>query len=466
MEQTLSTPQKALRLNLDAQTYGTFAEIGAGQEVARWFFHVGRASGTVAKTISAYDMAISDDLYGPTDRYVSRARLEAMLTREFHQLLKRMPLKDEDGPKAFFVFADTVTTRSRTRGGGHGWMGVRFQNGPGGESSDVIIHFAMSDPETVRQQEAAGILGVNLIHAALYSHAEPRTVLNSLMDGLSRRRIEVDMIKFSGPAFQGVDNRLMSLHLVQHALTDAVLFTASGEVVQPSEVLYGKGVLIERGSFRPVTNVTIEMLSRAEWQQEQDHPESPDQPVVLMEMTLRNLMSNEMIDHKDFLDRADLLGSLGKTVMISNFERFDSVTQFLRRATQDSIAMVMGVPTLNQVLDEKYYADLPGGILEGFGGLFQGGVRLLVYPTRDATSGNILTVEDVEIGPHQKKLFDWLCEQGSIEPIRDYDPAQLHITPAEVLRLLQANDPAWRVMVPAPVAELIERRGLFRAVAA
>ena len=465
MEQTLSTPQKALLLNLDTQKFGTFAEIGAGQEVARWFFYVGRASGTVAKTISAYDMAISDDLYGPTDRYVSRARLEAMLTREFDQLLKRMPHKDSNTPRAFFVFADTVTTQSRTRGG-HGWMGVRFQDVPGGETSDIIIHFAMSDPETVRQQEAAGILGVNLIHAALYSHADPRSVLNSLMDGLSRRRIEVDMIKFSGPVFRGVDNRLMSLHLVERALTDAALFTASGEVVQPSEVLYGKGVLIERGSFRPVTNVTIDMLSRAERQQEQNHPESADEPVVIMEMTLRNLMADQIIDHRDFLDRADLLGAMGKTVMISNFERFDRVTKFLRKATHASIGMVMGVPTLNEVFNEKYYADLPGGILEGFGGLFQGPMRLLVYPTKDTAAGEILTVESVEVGPHQRKLFEWLCENGSIEPIRDYDPAQLHISPAEVLRLLQAGDPGWREMVPEPVADLIERRGLFSAVAA
>jgi hypothetical protein len=465
MEQTLSTPQKALQLNLDAQRFGTFAEIGAGQEVARWFFHVGRASGTVAKTISAYDMAISDDLYGPTDRYVSRARLEAMLTREFDQLLKRVPRKESDTPRALFVFADTVTTQSRTRLG-HGWMGVRFQDVADGETSDIIIHFAMSDPETVRQQEAAGILGVNLLHAALYFHADPRTVVNSLLDGLSRRRIEVDMIKFSGPMFRGVDNRLMSLHLVERALTDAALFTAEGEVVQPSEVLYGKGVLIERGSFRPVTNVTIDMLSRAELQQELDHPESADEPVVLMEMTLRNLTSDRIIDPQDFLDRADLLGALGKTVMISNFERFDQVTKFLRKATQTSIAMVMGVPTLNEVFDEKYYADLPGGILEGFGGLFQGPVRLLVYPTKDTAAGNILTVDSVEVGSHQRKLFEWLCENGSIEPIRDYDEKQLHISPAEVLRLLKAGDPGWREMVPAPVADLIEHRGLFRPVAA
>jgi hypothetical protein len=461
MEHKLSTPQKALQINLDVQKFGTFAEIGAGQEVARWFFHVGRASGTVAKTISAYDMSISDDLYGRTDRYVSRARLEAMLSREFDQLQQHVPGK-ASGPKALFVFADTVATKTRTRGG-QGWMGVRFQAAPTGETSEIIIHFVMSDPETVREQEAAGILGVNLIHAALYFNRDPRVVVNSLMDGLSRRRIEVDMIKFSGPAFRTVDNRLMSLQLVEKSLTDAVLFTAAGEVAQPSEVLFGKGVLIERGSFRPVTNVTIDMLACAERQQEQDHPESVFDPVVLMEMTLNNLMSAKTIDPEDFLDRVDILGALGKPVMISNYSRFDGVTRYLRRATQGPIAMVMGVPTLNEIFDEKYYAELPGGILQGLGSLFQGTVRLLIYPTKHAVTGEILTVDSLPIGGRQRKLFDWLRENGAIEPVREFDPAQLHITPAEVLRRLQSGDPSWREMVPPQVAELILQRDLFVA---
>jgi hypothetical protein len=461
MEFTLSTPQKALQINLDAQKFGTFAEIGAGQEVARWFFHVGRASGTVAKTISAYDMAISDDLYGPTRQYVSRARLESMLAREFNQLLQRVPVKPSE-PKALFVFADTVATQPHARDG-QGWMGVRFQNVPDGETSEIIIHFAMSDPEAVRQQEAAGILGVNLTHAALYSARDPGAVVNSLLDGLSRRRIEVDMIKFSGPVFGTVDNRLMSLQLVQNSLTDAVLFTATGDVMQPSEVLYGKSVVMERGSFRPATNVTIDMLASAERQQKQDHPQLTGDPVVLMEMTLNNLMSAKTIDPLDFLDRVDLLGVLGKTVMISNYARFDGVTGYLRKATQSSIAMVIGLPTLKKIFEEKYYAGLPGGILQGLGGLFQGPVTLLVYPTKDATSGEILTVDSLPWATHQRKLFEWLRENGSIESIREFDPTQLHITPLEVLRTLQAGDPRWREMVPPAAAELIERRGLFAA---
>jgi hypothetical protein len=461
MQQTLSTRQKALQINLDVQKFGTFAEIGAGQEVARWFFHVGRASGTVAKTISAYDMSVGDHLYGPTDRYVSPSRLETMLTREFEQLIQHVP-QSASRPKTFFTFADTVATRTRRRGG-HGWMGVRFHHHQGAVISDIVIHFILSDPETVREQEAVGILGVNLIHAALYFPHDPRHVVNSLLDGLSRRRIEVDMIRFSGPAFGGVDNRLMSLQLLQSGLTDAALFMADGEVVQPSEVLFGRSVVIERGSFRPVTNVTVDMLACAERQQQEDHPEPTGSPVVLMEMTLNNLLSADKIDPRDFLDRVDLLAALDKSVLISNYPRFDGITGYLRRATQGSIAMAMGVPTLEKLFDRKYYLDLPGGILQGLGGLFQGKVRLLVYPTKDVNTGEILTVDSIAPGLQERKLFEWLRENGFIEPIRGFAPAQLEITPAEVLRRLQTGDPTWREMVPQPVAELIERRQLFTA---
>jgi len=462
MEHTLSTAQKALQINIDLKKFGTFAEIGAGQETARWFFHVGRASGTVAKSISAYDMAISDELYGATGHYVSRERLESMLTREFEQLKRRHPAKPSE-PKALFVFADTVATQSHTHAG-QGWMGVRFQDVPDGETSEILIHFAMSDPETVNQQEAAGILGVNLVHAAFYFNHDSKLCVNALMDGLSRRRIEVDMIKFSGPVFAGVDNRLMSLQLVENSLTDAAMFTAAGEVVQASEVLYGKRVLIERGSFRPVTNVTLDMLERAQQQLEQDSPASGDDRVVLMEMTLNNLMSAQTIDHQDFLDRVDLLGALGKMVLISNYTRFDAVTGYLRKSTKNWIGMVVGIPTLTELFDQKYYADLPGGVLQGCGELFRGSVKLLVYPTRNS-AGQISTADSIAVPARQKKLYDYLRETGLIEPIRDFDAAQLHITPAVVLQKLQAGDPVWREMVPAQVAAMIEQRGLFAAAA-
>ena len=353
-EESGSTRPKALKINLDGRKFGTFAEIGAGQEVARWFFHAGKAAGTIAKTISAYDMAVSDALYGSTQHYVSRQRLEAMLASEFASLVERLD-QTRGEHTAFFVFADTSATQTHShRPAGHSWLGVRFQTEPRGEPSDIILHVEMLDPVTVSQQEALGLAGVNLIYGAFYYADDTTHLIASLMDDLSRRRIEVDMIKFSGPAFAQVDNRLMSLQLVQQGLTDAAMFTADGEVVEPAEVLYKKPVMIERGSFRPVTNVTLEMLDRAVRQLQQDSPDAQDL-VAIMEMTLNNLMSEQAIDHQDFLARVDILGALGKMVVISNYTRFDRVTSYLRRYTQNWIGMAMGVPTLREVFEEKYY---------------------------------------------------------------------------------------------------------------
>lgn len=461
MEDARSAQEKALKINLDAVRYGTFAEIGAGQEVARCFFHVGKASSTVARSISAYDMAISDSLYGATQHYVSRARLEAMLDREFGQLIEQL-----DGTRgernAFFVFADTAATHGSSRSsGGHGWLGVRFQNQPRAKPSEVIIHIEMLDAFTASQQEAVGLAGVNLIYGAFTLHQDPAALIRSLMDGLDRRRIEIDMIKFSGPAFSGVDNRLMSLQLVELGLTDAAMFTADGEVVQPSEVLHNRPVLIERGSFRPVTNVTLSMLDAALRQLWEDFGGAPEERVVLMEMTLKNLMSGETIDHRDFLARADILGALGKTVMISSYTRFDRVTTYLREYTQNWIGMVVGIPTLRAIFEEQYYKDLKGGILEGLGRLFSGLVKLFAYPTVSAANGELETADKIAVGPKLKHLYAHLFENGLIEPVRQLSTEQLQINPGEVLGKIQSGDPAWVDFVPAEAAAVIRRDGLF-----
>jgi len=462
MEQVLSTAQKALQINLDLKKFGTFAEIGAGQEVARWFFHVGRAAGTVAKSISAYDMAVSDSLYGKTDRYVSRARLEAMLATEFVALQKRQAGRAPQHD-ALFVFADTVATRSVSQHRlGQGWLGIRFQNHPGEEPSEIIIHAAINDSESVLEQEALGILGVNLIYGAFYCDCEPKVVIGSLMDGLNRRRAEIDMIRFSGPAFSKVDNRLMSLQLVESQLTDAALFTAAGDVVQPSEVLYGKPVLIERGSFYPITKLTLDMLLQAQKQLAAQGATGGQPPVLVMEMTLNNLSTTRQVDPKDFLARVDLLGALGMMVMVSNHTRFDEVTSYLRKATQNCIAMAVGIPTLREIFMEEYYADLPGGILEGMGRLFQGNVKLLVYPTRETADGPVETVESVDIDPRQRSLYQYLLDRGGIVAIEEFDSTQLHIRPQEVLSKLQSGDPSWETMVPPEVAKLIRERNLFQ----
>src|SRR5262247_4286474 len=306
-EHPTSTRQKALALNLDKSKYGTIAEIGAGQEVARWFFVVGGAAGTVAKTISAYDMAVSDAMYGHAPRYVSRQRLQAMLEHEFSQLLEG--LGDTRGASTtFFAFANTVATRAYKRSeAGRGWIGIRFQRQPGEPPSDVVVHVNLRDTTARLQQEALGIVGVNMIYGVYHLHAEPAALIASLMDELSRDRVEVDMIKLSGSAFGGVDNRLMSLQLVEQGLTDAAMFTADGEVVQPSEVLHKKPILVERGSFRPPTRLTIDLLERARERFLQEPDVRSGQPVVLAEMNLRQLLPSGPVGHEDFLARADIL---------------------------------------------------------------------------------------------------------------------------------------------------------------
>src|SRR5258708_2707463 len=324
---TLDANQKALQINIDGNRYGTFAEMGAGQEVARWFFRVGGAAKTVAKTISAYDMAVSDAIYGPTERYVSRSRLKAMLDYEYALLLERLDEK-RGATTAFFAFANTVTTRKEE---GHGWLGIKFQSEPGADSSEIYIHVRMLDKENVRQQEALGVIGVNLIHGTFYWHRQPDVLIRSLLDSLTWERVEVDMIRFAGPAFVGMDNRLMALQLVQEGLTEAAMFTAQGEAIQWAEVLYDKPVLVQRGSFRPVTKATLDVLERGLEQFLQEPELQGEAPVVLREMTLRHLTTGDVIDAADFLQRAEMLRALGQTVLVSNFRRFHRLASYLSR---------------------------------------------------------------------------------------------------------------------------------------
>ena len=298
----------------------------------------------------------------------------------------------------------------------------------------------MLDAFTASQQETVGLVGVNLIYGAYACLQDPTALMKSLMDGLDRRRIEIDLIKFSGPVFAGVDNRLMSLQLVELGLTDVAMFLANGEVVQPSEVLHNRPVLIERGSFRPVTNVTLNMLDAALAQLRQEPDRAPEDPSVVMEMTLNNLISGPTIDHQDFLARAAILGALDKTVMISNYTRFDRVTTYLRQYTQNWIAMVVGIPTLRGIFEEKYYEELQGGILEGLGRLFRGSVKLFAYPTLSAETGELETADKIDISPKLKHLYDYLFENGFIEPIRQFSTEQLDINPGDVLKKIQAGD--------------------------
>jgi hypothetical protein len=457
----LSTHEKALQINLDAGTYGAFAEIGAGQEVARWFFRVGGAAGTIAKTISAYDMTVSDAIYGPCERYVSRQRLQTMLSYEYDLQAQRLE-RQRGASTRFFVFADTVAARGYRRNDDwHGWMGIRFQARPLAPPSEIIIHMRLHDPENVQQQEVLGIMGVNLVYAALYLHDRPKALLQALLDNLTPERVEVDMVKFSGPAFSAVDNRLLALDLVTLGFTHAAMFTAGGEVVQAAEVLYKKPILVERGSFRPVTRATVDMLecARAAFGRE---PQLHGEPmVVLMEMTLKNLAEGGAIDSQDFLDRVDLLGALGQTVLISNFGEFHRLAGYLFRYTKKTVGVVMGVPTLHELFEEKYYADLEGGLLESFGRLFKNNLRLYVYPFKASPDAPMETVDTVEVAPHLRHLFAYLKENRFIQGLTCVHEDCLPIFPNEVLNRLRRGDAAWEGMVPAQVARTIKERRLF-----
>jgi len=458
--EVLSPHQKALRINLDAKRYGTFAEIGAGQEVARWFFRVGGASGTVAKTISAYDMAVSDAIYGPADRYVSRQRLRSMLDHEYVLLQERLGEKRGD-QVAFFVFADTVATGSFKRhDDGNGWLGIRFQNEPHAPYSEIFIHVRMLDHESLRQAEALGIIGINLIYGAFYLWEEPEKLISSLLDNLTWERVEVDMIRFAGPAFAEVDNRLMALKLVENDLTEAAMFTAEGEAVQWGEVLYKKPVLVQRGSFRPITNPMVEMLERAQEQFAEEESLKGETPTVILEMTLRQLQVGDAIDPHDFLARVDMLSALGHPVLISNFFRYHRLVTYLWRYTQRPIGLPLGLVRLRDIMDEKFYTDLPGGIMESLGQLFRKDVKLYIYPSLDK-NGKLTTVGNMEVAPHLKHLYAHLVENKFVEDIRNYTPACLSIYSGDVLKRIESGDSSWEKCVPSAVAEVIKRKRLF-----
>ncbi len=458
----LDTHSKALKINLDPRWYGTLAEIGAGQEVVRWFFRVGAAAGTVAKSISAYDMIVSDAIYGCGDRYVSRSRLQAMLDREFQLNVDRLSDKRGD-TTAFFAFADTVVARS-FKGGNecHGWMGVKFQSRPRDEPSQILIHVRMLDTEASLQQEALGVVGVNLLYGAFFLHHEPDLLVESLLDKLTTGRIEIDVIEFKGIEFRAVDNRLVSLQLVQLGLSGAAMFGADGEVLQPSEVLYKKAVLVERGSFRPPTNVNFDMLQCALEKFKADPAVEGKEVLPLFELTMRNLLAGgDNVDRRDFLARADLLAACGMTVLISDYFEYYRLAAYISWRTKERIGIVMGAPSLVELFQEKYYSQLPGGILESFGRLFKNNLKLYIYPLQDGKTGELTTVENLNVAPELKKLYGYLADRGSFVALDNFTPEYLSIFSRDVLKKIAAGDGSWKDSVPTGVSEMIARRGFF-----
>ena len=460
MDAGVDTLQKALQINLDPRWYGTIAEIGAGQEVARWFFRAGGAAGTVAKSMSAYDMAVSDAVYGKSDRYVSQGRLQAMLDLEFQLNLDRLA-EERGDDTSFFAFADTVVARSY-RGGNecHGWMGVKFQSHPRDEPSQIVLHVRMLDAEAAQQQEALGVVGVNLLHAAFFQHHEPEKLVESLLDRLTTGRIEIDLLELKGIEFRAVDNRLMALKLVQLGLSGVAMFGPDRQVLQPSEALRKKAVLVERGSFRPPTVVNIDMLEAARAKFEVDPRVDGRTILPLTELTMANLRAGgDVVDRRDFLARADLMAACGLTTVISDYVAYHRLGAYLAWRTDGPIGMVMGVPSLIDLFDEAHHADLPGGILESFGRLLKNDLRLFVYPM--LRNGEVVTVDTVRVAEELQPLYDYLNGRGSFVALDNYKPDYLPILSRDVLRRIPTDDTTWQSMVPSEVADLICRRGFF-----
>ena len=462
----IGTKQKALAVNLDPKIYGSFAEIGAGQDVAANFFKAGASSGTIAKTMSAYDMLFSDAIYGAEKkkRYVTEHRLLAMLEREYGLLIERLAEQRGDST-TFFAFSDTVSALNYTKTNfPHGWMGVRFQREPGGPFNDVVLHVKLLDNDNNLQQQAVGILGVNLIYACFYYKDKSLGFLLSLFDDLSKDRLQIDMIRFEGPDFEKVDNRLISLHLVKYGFSDAAVFGPDGQNLQPSEVLYKKHIVIVRGRFRPVINVHMDMLKTGVKQFLEEPDVDPTNVVVLTELTLQSLKErnadlNADIDEKDFLDRVDILCSLGQTVMISNFHEYYKLVYYISSITKLKLGVVLGYPNLEYIFSEDHYKDLPGGILESFATLFSRKVKLFIYPTlRD---GQIWTSAQFTLPRHLIDLYRYLVANNKIEDITDYHKIHLNVQTDRVLQMIKEGEEGWEQFVPAEVAEMIKTRSLF-----
>jgi len=454
--------QKALVLNLDKKIYGTIAEIGAGQETARWFFRVGGAAGTIAKAMSAYSMKFSDAIYGTCQRYVSRDRLRSMLDHEYQLLLER--LDDSMGSAStFFVFANTVAARSFTyKTDGHGWLGILFQRVPSEEPSRIDIHISLHGKQNVQDQETLGVLGVNLIYGAMTLHKDPEELIRSLLDQLYNELVEIDMIEFTGPAFDQVDNRLMALRLVQHGVSNAAMFTADGHVAQISDELYNKAVLLGRSRFRPPTNFTIDLLECAHKAFIEESGVSTDEVIELSEMTLANLFEEaDDIDVQDFLHRADILCSLGKNVLISNYGEYYKLAQFLFRYTSKPIAFTMGLPSLQEIFDEKYYTELAGGILESFGRMFKHDLKLYVSPMLEPTTGEKAGVHELKVDGHLRHLYAHLLENRYVCTLDTVNEEYLSIFSHEVLRNIKKGYSEWESMVPEPVSKMIKEHRLF-----
>jgi len=466
----LSTNRKALRINLDPSIYGTIAEIGGGQEVARQFFQAGGASGTVAKSISAYDKLFSDRLYNNNKpgKYVSEGRLCKMLDAEFNDLVSLLTEKREV-PSKYFAFADTVATLNYTKDNySHGWIGMRFQMEPEAIPNEVLFHVNLLEQDTLLQQQTLGILGVNLIFACYYYIKHPVDFILSLMDNISKDRVEITMMRMHGPDLDYVDNRLLGVQLVKNGMTSAMIFDRNGHVQQPSDILYKKNVLLYRGAFRPIHKAGFDMLKSSYSIFKRDEDYDRDNTLSLCEISVNNLLREGEIDERDFLERVNLLNGMGQLVMISKFREYYKLVDYFSQFAIMNLRIVIGIPAFLNVINEKYYRNLKGGILEAFGKLFVDNVKVYIYPTIPAVSihtrkahGNLFTSKDIRLPKEQEDLYQYLVKNKKILDITNVKKDWLYINSTNVLRMIRDGEPGWEEMVPKYVEKNVKEKGLF-----
>ncbi len=454
----LTTKEKSLQLNLDKRIYGTVAEIGGGQEVAAYFFKVGATSGTIAKTMSAYDMTFSDAIYGKCERYVSKEKLLKMLDREYSLLDQR--LTNRAKRSTFFAYANTVEVINYKRSNiGHGWMGIRFQRHSLSDPNECIIHVKLKDQDTEWQQQVLGIIGVNLIHSC-YHCPTAEEIIDSLSDNVRNDRFEIDTFSISGPDFHSIDNRLMTLKLVKAGLTEVAMFGPDKDVILPSDIIYRKNAIVLRGRFRPVTHVNVDMMITGMRLFKKVVDDAND-IVSVVEIALRDLTLEGELDEHDYLDRVDLLCSLGQNVMISNYQEHYKLARYLSQFIKDkTLGLIIGMNNLVRIFEEKYYQNLDGGILESFARLFGSNVKLLVYPVLDENN-EIKTGNDFTPEPHLLSLFHYFTENKKILSIPDAKEENLSIISDNVLAMIEDGKDEWEAMVPKRVVDAIKENRLF-----
>lgn len=458
---SLDTDQKALEINLETNIYGSFAEIGAGQEVARYFFKVGAAAGTIAKTMSAYDKVVSDDIYGESKdgRYVSESRLKDMLDHEYSLMTKRLEGTRPD--TRLFAFADTVRAKGYSDTGyTHGWLGLRFQLEPDGEPNDFILHVKMLDNSSLLQQQAIGTLGVNMIYAAYHYYKAPEILIQSLCDSLNNR-VVIDMIRLTGPSFKDYDNRLLSLYLVKHGLTEVSLITPDKSSIHASEFLYRKSLMVVRGHYRPPTVVSDDAFKASKKQFIRELGIDENDTVIMPEITLTNLRKEGEIRDEDFLARAELLNALGHHVIISDCDNHQRLIYYLSDMKIQNLALVIGVRELLHLITEEYEQNKDGKLLSAFGELFMRNIRIYGYPALNPETNKIMTASKLPVPEGIHFLYKYLIDSKLIVEIEDFNEKLLHILPHELLKRIQADEEGWESFVPMPLSEIIKNQCLL-----